>query len=48
MSDRCQISHGEVHVATQVVGFKKIKLFTRENVGAGDLSFHQKNGILIL
>jgi len=39
--DRCLISHGEVHVATQVVGFKKIKLFTQENVGAGDLSLPQ-------
>jgi DEAD/DEAH box helicase domain-containing protein len=39
--DRCPISHGEVHVATQVVGFKKIKLFTQENVGAGDLSLPQ-------
>ncbi|MFO7980789.1 MAG: DEAD/DEAH box helicase [Candidatus Aminicenantes bacterium] len=34
-------SHGEVHVATQVVGFKKIKFHTRENVGAGDLSLPQ-------
>jgi DEAD/DEAH box helicase domain-containing protein len=34
----CRISHGEVHVATQVVGFKKIKFHTMENVGAGDLS----------
>jgi DEAD/DEAH box helicase domain-containing protein len=39
--DRCRISHGEVHVATQVVGFKKIKLFTMENVGAGNLSLPQ-------
>ncbi len=39
--DRCQISHGEVHVATQVVGFKKIKFFTMENVGAGNLSLPQ-------
>jgi DEAD/DEAH box helicase domain-containing protein len=39
--DRLQISHGEVHVATQVVGFKKIKLFTMENVGAGNLSLPQ-------
>ncbi|MGB7295616.1 MAG: DEAD/DEAH box helicase [Candidatus Aminicenantales bacterium] len=39
--DRCHISHGEVHVATQVVGFKKIKLFTQENVGAGNLSLPQ-------
>jgi DEAD/DEAH box helicase domain-containing protein len=36
-----RISHGEVHVATQVVGFKKIKFHTRENVGAGDLSLPQ-------
>jgi DEAD/DEAH box helicase domain-containing protein len=39
--DRCQISHGEVHVATQVVGFKKIKFFTMENIGAGNLSLPQ-------
>jgi DEAD/DEAH box helicase domain-containing protein len=39
--DRLQISHGEVHVATQVVGFKKIKFFTMENVGAGNLSLPQ-------
>ncbi|MDH4197529.1 MAG: hypothetical protein OEW05_09000 [Candidatus Aminicenantes bacterium] len=38
---RCHISHGEVHVATQVVGFKKIMLFTQENVGAGNLSLPQ-------
>ena len=36
--DRCRLSHGEVHVETQVVGFKKIKFFSMENVGAGDLS----------
>lgn len=30
--------HGEVHVAHQVVGFKKIKFHTMENVGAGDLN----------
>jgi len=36
-----KISHGEVHVATQVVGFKKIKFHTMENVGAGDLSLPQ-------
>ncbi len=39
--DRCQVCHGEVHVATQVVGFKKIKFFTMENVGAGNLSLPQ-------
>ncbi|MBM3297832.1 MAG: DUF1998 domain-containing protein, partial [Candidatus Aminicenantes bacterium] len=32
-----EVSRGEVHVAVQVVGFKKIKFFTQENVGAGDL-----------
>ena len=29
--------HGEVHVVKQVVGFKKIRFFTGENVGSGDL-----------
>ena len=38
---KCDISHGEVHVATQVVGFKKIKFHTMENVGSGDLSLPQ-------
>jgi DEAD/DEAH box helicase domain-containing protein len=33
-----QHNHGEVHVAHQVVGFKKIKFFTMENVGSGDLN----------
>jgi len=39
--EKFSISHGEVHVATQVVGFKKIKFYTSENVGAGDLSLPQ-------
>ena len=39
--ETCSISHGEVHVATQVVGFKKIKFYTMENVGSGDLSLPQ-------
>jgi DEAD/DEAH box helicase domain-containing protein len=30
-------NHGEVHVTSQVVGFKKIKFHTHENVGAGEL-----------
>jgi DEAD/DEAH box helicase domain-containing protein len=30
-------NHGEVHVVSQVVGFKKIKFWTNENVGAGEL-----------
>jgi DEAD/DEAH box helicase domain-containing protein len=32
-----QRSHGDVLVRSQVVGFKKIKFFTNENVGAGQL-----------
>jgi len=39
--EKCDISHGEVHVATQVVGFKKIKFLTMENVGSGKLSLPQ-------
>ncbi|MGQ9470780.1 MAG: DEAD/DEAH box helicase [Candidatus Aminicenantales bacterium] len=39
--ERAKIAHGEVHVATQVVGFKKIKFHTMENVGAGDLTLPQ-------
>src|SRR5262249_23681188 len=31
-------NHGEVHVAHQVVGFKKLKFFTMENVGSGELN----------
>jgi DEAD/DEAH box helicase domain-containing protein len=31
-------NNGEVHVAHQVVGFKKLKFFTMENVGSGDLN----------
>jgi DEAD/DEAH box helicase domain-containing protein len=30
-------THGEVHVTSQVVGFKKIKFHTNENVGSGEL-----------
>jgi DEAD/DEAH box helicase domain-containing protein len=30
-------AHGEVHVTSQVVGFKKIKFHTHENVGSGEL-----------
>ncbi len=31
-------SHGEVHVTSQVVGFKKIKFHSNENVGSGELA----------
>jgi DEAD/DEAH box helicase domain-containing protein len=37
LHDRARKSHGEVHVTSQVVGFKKIKFYTNENVGAGEL-----------
>ena len=30
-------AHGEVHVARKTVGYKKIKLYTSENVGYGDV-----------
>ncbi|HEV2492867.1 MAG TPA: DEAD/DEAH box helicase [Terriglobia bacterium] len=35
-------SHGEVQVNTQVVGFKKIKFGTMENVGAGELALPEQ------
>jgi len=35
-------SHGDVHVFSQVVGFKKLKFFTMENVGAGELQLPQQ------
>jgi DEAD/DEAH box helicase domain-containing protein len=35
-------SHGEVHVVTRVVGFKKIKFYTNENVGSGDLDLPEQ------
>jgi len=38
MDTSAQHNHGEVHVAHQVVGFKKLKFFTMENVGSGDLN----------
>jgi|RhiMetdeSRZDD1v2_1073273.scaffolds.fasta_scaffold01700_12 DEAD/DEAH box helicase domain-containing protein len=35
-------NHGEIHLTTQVVGFKKIKFYTMENVGAGDLELPEQ------
>jgi DEAD/DEAH box helicase domain-containing protein len=35
-------NHGEVQVNTQVVGFKKIKFHTMENVGAGELELPEQ------
>jgi DEAD/DEAH box helicase domain-containing protein len=37
-----QAAHGEVRVKTQVIGFKKIKFYTLENVGAGQLSLPEQ------
>jgi DEAD/DEAH box helicase domain-containing protein len=34
--------HGEVHVVSRVVGFKKIKFYTNENVGSGELSLPEQ------
>ncbi len=35
-------AHGDVRVNTQIVGFKKIKFYTMENVGAGKLSMPEQ------
>ena len=35
--------HGEVHVVSRVVGFKKIKFYTNENVGSGELDLPEQN-----
>ena len=35
-------AHGEVHVVSRVVGFKKIKFFTNENVGSGKLDLPEQ------
>ena len=37
-----EILHGDVRVNTQVVGFKKVKFYTLENVGAGHLSMPEQ------
>jgi len=34
--------HGEVRVNRQIVGFKKIKFYTNENVGAGNLTLPEQ------
>ena len=35
-------AHGEVHVVSRVVGFKKIKFYTSENVGSGELDLPEQ------
>ncbi len=37
-----QPAHGEVHVVSRVVGFKKIKFYTHENVGSGELELPEQ------
>ena len=40
--DSAQRSHGEVHVVSRIVGFKKIKFYTNENVGSGELDLPEQ------
>lgn len=35
-------AHGEVHVVARVVGFKKIRFYTNENVGSGELDLPEQ------
>jgi DEAD/DEAH box helicase domain-containing protein len=39
---RAKRSHGEVHVVSRVVGFKKIKFYTNENIGSGELDLPEQ------
>jgi DEAD/DEAH box helicase domain-containing protein len=39
---RAAWAHGEVHVVSRVVGFKKIKFYTNENVGSGELDLPEQ------
>ena len=41
-ADAMRRSHGEVHVVSRVVGFKKIKFYTNENVGSGELDLPEQ------
>ncbi|MPY89176.1 MAG: DEAD/DEAH box helicase [Luteitalea sp.] len=35
-------SHGDVHVVSRIVGFKKIRFYTSENVGSGELDLPEQ------
>ena len=35
-------AHGEVHAVSRVVGFKKIKFYTNENIGSGELDLPEQ------
>jgi DEAD/DEAH box helicase domain-containing protein len=37
-----RVAHGDVRINWQIVGFKKIKFYTMENVGAGQLSLPEQ------
>ena len=37
------VEHGEVQVSRKVVGYKKIKFYTSENVGYGDVTLPEKD-----
>jgi DEAD/DEAH box helicase domain-containing protein len=43
MKGRIIVEHGEVHVSRKVVGYKKIKFYTSENVGYGDIHLPEKD-----
>jgi DEAD/DEAH box helicase domain-containing protein len=43
MRGKAIVEHGEVQVARKVVGYKKIKFYTSENVGYGDVSLPEKD-----
>ncbi len=42
LENRAAGCHGEVHVVSRVVGFKKIKFYTNENVGSGELDLPEQ------
>ncbi len=42
LNNGAQAVHGDVRVNTQIVGFKKVKFYTLENVGAGNLSLPEQ------
>ena len=41
-NEKAQACHGDVRVNRQIVGFKKIKFYTLENIGAGLLSMPEQ------
>jgi DEAD/DEAH box helicase domain-containing protein len=41
--DPVMVEHGEVQVVRKVVGYKKIKFYTSENVGYGDVNLPEKD-----